>query len=557
MYLRETKRRKTNGSQVSYLQLANNYRDPETGVVKAQIVHNFGRADQLNREELQRLCRSIGRVCGLEISEAATSRQTVEAGDGDPLPEGLRQRFSRELGVVWVAEALWERLGIGPALRDIEREKKLAVPYERALFAMTANRLSEPLSKLGVWDRWLEKVHLPSCQDLKLDQMYEAMDLLHAHAPRVEEAVFDRTADLFNLEVDVIFYDLTTIGFSIDESDSMESGDIRCLGYNSEGVWAPQVVVALAVTRDGLPVRSWVMPGNTSGMATIQQVRKDLRGWKLGRALFVADSGMNSEDNRRELARACGRYLMAARAGSVAEVQQEVLSRQGRYKDLADNLKVKEVTVGSGELRRRYFVCHNPHEAARQAEHREKVLQEIQTELALHANHSASASWAIALMASKRYGRYLTVGQRNRVVIDREALQKAERMEGKWVLMTNDDTLSADDAATGYKNLLVIERCFRTLKRCELKVSPVYHWLPRRIEAHVKICVLALLIERTAELLANTTWSTLRTTLQKMQATEYETDSHRFFRRNEISQEARSVLETLGIQAPKRLLGIV
>jgi transposase len=89
-------------------------------------------------------------------------------------------------------------------------------------------------------------------------------------------------------------------------------------------------VVALAVTRDGLPVRSWVFPGNTSDVDTIKKVRQDLRGWKLGRALFVADSGANSAANREEIAKACGKYLLATRMSSVSEIKDDVLTRPGR-----------------------------------------------------------------------------------------------------------------------------------------------------------------------------------------------------------------------------------
>ena len=85
-------------------------------------------------------------------------------------------------------------------------------------------------------------------------------------------------------------------------------------------------MVALAVTREGLPVRCWVFPGNTTDVNTVARVRSDLRGWQLGRALFVAGSGMNSEDNRQELARACGKYLLACRMASVSEIKGEVLT---------------------------------------------------------------------------------------------------------------------------------------------------------------------------------------------------------------------------------------
>ena len=557
MYLRTTSRSNRNGSRVKYFQLAHNFRDPETGSIKAQVVHNFGRADQLDREQLVRLCRSIARVCDLEVRDPLElGIDESDSADDGVLAPGVRQIGTKPLGPCWVIEALWERLEIGAVLRDIQRREKCTVPYERALLAMTANRLCEPTSKLGVWDRWLDEVHLPSCQGLKLAQMYEAMDLLHRHAEEVERAVFFKTADLFNLEVDLIYYDTTTCSFSIDQSDDDDDAALRQFGHAKEGGWAPQVIVALAVTKQGLPVRSWVFPGNTSDVATVAKVKEDLKGWKLGRALFVGDSGMNSEENRRMLARSCGTYVLAVRAGSVSEVQDEVLCRPGRYRELSDNLRAKEVVVGDGERRRRYILCLNPKEAQRQSLHRSQVLAEIEDELSRHQSRKASAKWAIELMASKRWGRYLKVGRGNKVVIDREKVRKAERMDGKWVLITNDDTLSLDDAAAAYKNLMVIERCFRTLKRTELSMSPMYHWLPRRIETHVKLCVLGLLLERIVEMEVGRPWWRVRKALERLQATEYQSESHRFFRRNEMPSETASILKMLDISKPKPVLAV-
>jgi transposase len=552
MYLRTHRARVAGGQEVEYLYLAHNVRDAATKKSVPKIVHAFGRSDELDREELARLCRSIARVCGLEVRDPM--KEGCKAVSGRALPEGVTQVETRPLGPVWAIEALWERFGIGEELRRIERETKCKVPYERALFAMTANRLCEPASKLGVWDQWLAQVHVPSCAGLKLAQMYEAMDLLHRHMARVEEAVFFKVADLLNVEVDVVFYDTTTCSFTVDEEDD-EDG-LRHFGHSKEGGWSAQVIVALAVTREGLPVRSWVFPGDTSDVDTVETVKKDLRGWKLGRALFVADSGMNSADNREELARACGTYLLACRAGSVKEVQEDVLGRPGRYKVLADNLHVKEVVVGAGVKRRRYLVCFNPDEATRQAKHREQVLKEIAAKLASHEDDRATSKWAIELLASKRWGRYLRVGRGGTVVVSQDAIRKAERMDGKWILITNDDTLSVEDAATGYKSLLVIERCFRTMKTAQIRMDPVYHWLPRRIEAHVKICALALLLQRVAELAVGQPWPRVADALGHLQATEYRTDSHRFFQRNEVQPEVRRILKKLKITEPNEVLGI-
>lgn len=555
MYLRSTKRQNKDGSSVEYYQLAHNERHPKTRKPVAKIIHNFGRADQLDRQELVRLCHSIARVCGLIVTdpydESAGSSEKASVSLGDKL--SIRQTLA--LGCPMLIEALWERLGLKKTLQDVARAVGAQIGYERALLAMVANRLCDPDSKLGVWDRWLSTVYLPSCQGLKLRQMYEAMDLLHAHAEQVEKTVFFQTADLFNLEVDLIFYDTTTASFSIDAEDEPErhpNATLRKFGHSKEGFWAPQVLVALAVTREGVPVRSWVLPGNIADVSTVEMVRSDLRGWNLGRAMFVADAGMNSEDNRTELARACGKYLLACRMANVTEIKRDVLSKRGRYTVFKDNLHAKEVIVGDGERRKRYILCYNPKEAERQ--HRQMTIQLLEQELESHKDRSATAQWAIELLASRRFKRYLRILKSGQVRIDRNAVREAEAYDGKWVIETNDDTISLEDAACGYKGLMVIERCFRSLKRTQIKMTPMYHWASRRIESHVKICVLALLIERIAELACGKPWQRIRGALEKLQVTEFLDLNHRVLMRNELPADTRKMLKLLKITPPRQVI---
>ena len=559
MYLRTTKRKNKDGSIVEYYQLAHNERHPVTRKPVAKIIHNFGRTDSLDREQLVRLCRSIARVCGLTVLDPLGPKGNQALSVETGLPENLKIKNTVSLGCVLVIEELWERLGLKRTFSDIAKRKRLKVPYERALLAMTANRLCDPESKLGVWDRWLSKVYLPTCDGLKLKQMYEAMDLFNDHVAEVEENVFFETANLFNLTVDLIFYDTTTASFSIDQEDNDpedENNNLRRFGRAKEGTWGPQVVIALAVTREGIPVRCWVFPGNTTDVNTVEQVRKDLRGWNLGRALFVADAGMNSEDNRKELARACGKYLLACRMSSVSQIKQDVLTKRGRYTVFKDNLHAKEVIVGDGERRKRYVLCYNPREAERQRKHRTQVVELLEYELNRHPDKTASAQWAIELLASKRFKKYLSVTKANRVRIDRGKIRQSAKYDGKWVIETNDDTISLEDAACGYKGLMVIERCFRSLKKTQIKMTPMYHWVPRRIETHVRLCVLALLIGRVAELSCNKPWSQIREALDRLQATKFENSSHRFFHRNELNSETSKILKSLKIKAPKKVLEI-
>jgi transposase len=272
--------------------------------------------------------------------------------------------------------------------------------------------------------------------------------------------------------------------------------------------------------------------------------------------MFVADSGMNSEDNRSELAKACGKYLLACRMANVAEIKRDVLSKRGPYTTFQDNLQAKEVIVGDGERRKRYILCHNPKEAKRQKKHRQMIVEMLEAEIGRHKDQSAKAQWAIELLASRRYKRYLRVTKSDQLCIDRTAIREAAKYDGKWVVETNDDTISLEDAARGYKGLMVIERCFRSLKRTQIKMTPMYHWASRRIETHVKICVLALMIERIAERQCGKPWHKIRHTLEALQVIEFFNLNHRVLMRNELPNVARNIFKSLKINPPKQVLQV-
>jgi hypothetical protein len=557
MYLRVTRRRNRDGSVVEYYQLAETRWDPERRQPTAHVIHNFGRADALDREGLRRLARSISRVAheGLDVPEDV-------AAPG----EAIDLEWARPLGGVHVARGLWEALGIGEVLRSPERRHGRRAPHELALFTMVANRLLEPLSKLACHEHWApERVYLPEADTLALDHLYGALDFLDTHIAAIEREIFFRTADLFRADVELIFWDTTTVYFEVDEEDETPETrhgttlpPLRKRGHSKESRdEQPQVIVGLALTRDGLPVRSWVFPGNTVDATTVAQVKEELRGWKLGRAVFVGDAGMDSEANRHELAKGLGHYILAMPLGKLKEVQEEVLARPGRFRRVTASLEVKEVVVGEGERRRRYLVCRNREEAERQRQHRERLLADLRQELArLDPEAPEHTKRACELVASPRYGRYLSRGPGGRLAIALEAVHRAERMDGKYVLLTNDDTLTPEDVGLGYKAMMIIETCFRRLKTTGLRIRPVYHWTAHRIVSHVKLCVLALLLQRAAEIRTGETWRNLRRVLEQIKAVRYRVHGTTIVQSTRLTPEAAAILKELGISPPKRLLAV-
>ena len=560
MYLRVTERRNRDGSAVAYYALAENVWNPQAKRSEAQVIHKFGRADQLDKAALQRLIASIQRV--VDADAVGTLPISGKAG----LPD-IEIDAVFELGVVLAARAIWEELGIGEAIRTRLMRAQLSAPHEMALFAMAAQRLDNPGSKLSCATRWLPDIAwLPEAGPLAVDQLYRALDFLAVCSEAIERDVFLRSADLLRLDVDLIFYDTTTAYFEIDEPDEhceLWAGKLfaplRQRGHSKEGRDnQPQVIIAMAVTRDGMPVRSWVLPGNTADVATVARIKQDLHAWRLGRCLFVGDAGMYSADNLVELSRGLGRYVLAVPMRRVKDVETEVLTRPGRYRKVADNLEVKEVWVGDGERRKRYVLCFNPAEADRQRAHRAQMLVELTAELALlDERNEDHPKAACALMASRRYGRYLSADRHGRPKLDPAKVKAAEKFDGKWVVITNDETLTAEDVALAYKGGAIIESCFRRMKQTGLEVRPMFHWAPRRIEAHVKLCVLALQVQRTAEIRTGLPWTRIAHLLGTLKAVRYVAERQTIVQRTKIGSELAGLLKKLGISAPKQVMAVI
>lgn len=557
MYLRTTKRYNKDGSSVEYYQLAETRWDPVQRRPTAHIIHNFGRADTVDREALLRLAQSISRVCqgGIDVPPEVS-----------PPGEAIDIEWARPLGGVHVARALWEALGIGEVLRGLEPRGPRRAPPELALFTMVANRLAEPLSQLACYEPWLaERAYLPEAAALTLDHLSFALDFLDTHMEAIEREIFFRTADLCRADVDLIFWDTTRVYFEVDDEDTecettrdTTLPPLRKRGYNKAGRGnPPQVVVGLALTRDGLPVRSWVFPGHTVDATTVIQVKESLRGWKLGRAVFGGDAGMDSEAHRQELAKGLGQYILAMPMGKLTEVQEEVLARAGRFRPVNASLAVKEVVGGEGERRRRYIVCRNVEAAARQRQHRAEVLAALRQELArLDPQAPDHTKRACELGASKRYGRYLSRGPGGRLAIEPQAVRRAARMDGKSVLLTNDDTLTPEDVGVGYKAMMIIEACFRRMKTTGRRIRPVYHWTAHRMTSHVKLCVLALLLERAAEIRAGDTWRNLRFALEEVKAVRSRVHGLTIVQSTRLTAHVTAYLKKLGVKPPPRVLSI-
>jgi DDE family transposase len=560
VYLRVTQRRNKGGDVVRYLQLAHNERN-ERGVPVARVIHTFGREDEVDRGALARLVASISRFLEPEAALAAGA------------PAGFDFLEARELGRPHVVQALWSELGIGRALARVAGSRRYRREVEREVFAMVAQRTIAPASKLEA-TRWATReVVLLGVGELSDDGLYSAMDFLLECSERVQEAVFFSVANLLNSEVDIVFFDTTSTYFEIetddeqdeldgeDDADDEPAGDaplieagVRRLGHSKDHrPDRPQVVIGLAVTRDGIPVRVWVWPGNTSDQTVIESVKTDLGGWKLGRCVWVVDSGFSSQENLRYLQRSGGHYIAGMKLRSGTAEAKLALQRQGRYHVVADNMTVKQVIVGDGAARQRFVVARNPREADRDRTRRERTIARLEDRLANleQTRGKAHEKAACKLRAHRSMGRYLRQTKTGRLMVDRAKIRDEARLDGKYLITTSDDTLTPEDVAVGYKNLLEAERGFKDLKGT-LLMRPVFHRKEDRIRSHVLICFLALVIIRVCEIRAEDTWRTIGDELGRIKLGRFRSPDGEFTQRTELTADQRQLLKVLGVPEPPR-----
>ena len=537
---------------VKYAQLAHSYRDPVTKVSKVKVLHGLGRLDSLDIQGLKRLISNIQRF--LEPYDSDISQA----------PLGLQSPFefvgAKGLGVPWLLDSLWSRLGIKKTLDHLLSGREYGTAVERLVFSMVCNRAMAPSSKLAMEDWVRDEVYIKCLPDVEVHQLYRAMDFLLESEAEVQRGVFSAVANLFNLEVDVIFFDTTTTYFEIEGlSETGEEDEFRRRGYSKDSRSdLGQIVIGFAMTKDGIPVRAWCWPGNTSDQSVVGEVKKDLNGWKLGRVVTVMDTGFNSASNRRILQGAADGYIIGEkmRLGQKGE-PAEATKRAGSYKRLSCGLEAKEVVVGTGVTRRRFIVVRNPEEAERDKEKRDDIIAEATKRLEglKQLKGEPHTKTACTLRAHPAFGRYLKQSKTGRLSLNMAKVKQESRFDGKYLISTSEEGLSVDEVVSAYKNLWRIERLNRDLKHL-VDIRPVYHRLEDRIRSHVLLCWLALLLIRIAENETGKTWHQLSSLLSQLKVGIHRTQSGEVWQTTPLTQEQKALMQALEIEPPPRYLSV-
>jgi hypothetical protein len=516
-------------------------------------VATVGRLDQLQQSgQLDGLLQS-----GAKFAEAVMVLSAHRRGE---VP-AIRQH---RIGPALIFGRLWEELQLPQVIRRLLGGRRFALPVERILFLTVLHRLFVSGSDRSCVLNWKQRYAIPGVAGVELHQVYRAMAWLgerlpedeQAHAtpfaPRctkdaVEEALFARRRDLFS-DLELVFFDTTSIYFE-------GAGGAELGRYGNSKDHRPdckQMVVAVVLDGQGRPICCELWPGNVTDVKTLVPVVDRLRQrFHIHAITIVADRGMISRETIAQLQSEDRQvhFILGARLRSVKEVREAVLSRGGRYREVRSArqkssdpspLKVKEVRVED----RRYVVCLNEEQARKDRADREAIVASLREQLQ-RGNKS--------LVGNKGYRKYLA-SEGSRFTIDEAKVKREARFDGKWVLQTDREDLTAEETALQYKQLWMVEEVFRAAKTL-LETRPIFHKCDETIRGHVFCSFLALVLRK--ELLdrlelqgQKLEWAAVLRDLEALEYTEVEAQGKRFLLRSDLGTTTAAVFRAAGVAVP-------
>ncbi|MFP4477768.1 MAG: transposase [Desulfatibacillaceae bacterium] len=545
MYIRTVSNRNEDGSVEEHVQLARDREDPLSGVRSAQVLLNFGNRDDLDEEALRTLVNGLAGFLG-ETEQA--SGPAVPAHGG---PVAFLD--AKPVGSSHVLRGLWDRVGMDGFLREILAETGYDPQVGAAIFAMVANRALAPNSPLPV-ETWGEReAHLYLDCRPEARHFYRASEFLLEHEKVLKEHVSRSLGDLYDAEVDLVLLEAATRYFSPQNTHGDGGLDFPSRQRRHD---ADRVVAALAITREGLPVRSWIFPPDAPHGHILKEVRADLDGLTPSRVFRVVDPRVGTETGRFTPSEGEGHCVFIEKL--CGATMRKVGPRQpGRFRNVGDDLQVKEVALEENEGTGRVMVVLNRDKAKRDRDTRVRLVEwarrEIEAVEALAGQRRARA--ARALLAHPTMGWYIKELKTGQLRINKGRISEEERFDGKYLLSTDDRTRSAEELALSYQRILEIERAFRTLNTT-LGPRPVYLTNLERIRVQATQCWMALLLVRIAERATGLTWKRIRAVMDRLKIERFTVGYANITQSTAITAEQAGILESLNMDPPETVSSV-
>jgi transposase len=574
MFLRSN-RRKKDGKVHEYWSIVENRRLHDGRVVQRQLLY----LGEISASQHDAWRRSI------EIDDAGARRQValfaterLSASEVDSIGvrlSGLRLERPRQWGACWLALELWQQLELDSFWRPRLRPSREGTPWLKVLKTLVCYRLIDPGSEWRLHRQWFDASAMADLleSDFALaakDTLYRCLDRLLAHKDDLFKFLVRRWGELFQARFDVLLYDLTSTYFETDEPRGPQ--DLRQFGYSRDKRGdCRQVVIALIVTPEGLPLSYEVMRGNTVDNSTLSGFLHRIEQ-RYGRAnrIWVMDRGIPTEASLAQMRIMGASYLVGTPKGRLTRLEQSLLEQP--WATVREGLRVKRLGVEQDvyvlaesaarvhkerAMRRKRLgrYVQRLHALQAQTHTRDKLLMKLGA--ARHDAGRVASAIKVTVPEPVQDATTATVGFEFR--LDRARLRRIRRREARYVLRTNLAAEPPERLWSFYIQLTEVEQAFKEVKH-DLAIRPIFHKVEPRIEAHIFVAFLAYCVQVTlkARLKPHASGLTARQALDKFSAVQMvdvhiPTHDHReviLTRYTQPDAELRMLLEKLGMTLP-------
>ncbi len=460
MYIRTT----TNGKGVAYYHLVESYRDH--GKVKQRTLLSLGKVEDGKLEQLaEAISKHTDKISVFNLAKDVDISDTYI------------------LGPLLILERMINTLGLSDCLSMLQRKhKKLEFDFKKVIFTQICSRFVKPVSKLALYDNWISRMYPGMIEhDTAIQHIYRSLDLLHKHKEEIEKYLFSYGKNLFDINVDVVLYDLTTLRF---ESTRTDMGDLRQFGYSKEmRSDCTQVVLGLLTDTEGIPLCFEVHPGNTFEGKTLDGI-VDRISEKLviRRFIFVADRGLFSMTNLEHIKKRSGEFIVGLKMGVLKQHIQKGFYDLEQFTWLNNELAIYETSFGDD----RCIITWSRVRAERDRKSRDEVIERITATLV------SAKPVSKRFITNSAYKKYILVKKESECALNQEAINNEKKKDGFFGIITNVkvNAMSAAEIVSNYKELWRIEDAFGEMKGT-LKSRPMFHWTDQRIIGHLMLCFLS------------------------------------------------------------------
>lgn len=564
-----------------YLKIVHSYWDKKLKKTRQKVILNLGKLDNLMSNGLPTI---VDKLVGIIKEETDTSNlKNISKLRDISTMRGIAQTY---YGFI-IFRKLWNKFKINQLIKSLLNKTKVEFDFSSVVFSMVVNQLQAPSSKFKLWQE--KEKYLDINKEIDLQHYYRSLDILSVNKEKIEHFFYERNKNLFNMSLDIVFYDVTTFYF-----ESQKSDELKDFGFDKDNkINNVHIVMGLLVDKYGRPIGYELFKGNTyEGKTLLKTIEKISKRFEINKVVIVADKGLNSKMNFKDIKDAGYDYIVSGRLKSMSKKTKDIVLDMDNYKFLTEkdlsfldedyNLKEdstnnktfmykvldyenevkykinpKDKRYKKIKLKEKLICTYSSKRASKDKKDRERMLEKAQEiidskEKSRLQNHRGHKKYVV-----KQYPENVK-GEDFEMILNIEKIKAEQKYDGFYVIQSSKEDLSAKDVIENYHYLYKIEESFRIMKTT-MKFRPINHWTPKRIEGHFVMCFIAFLLERDLEytLLKNNKTKApeqVKQAINSMEFTKIKIENKLYYLRSSHNKLASEIMAVLKIKQAGHLL---